>query len=90
MSAPKSYLDCKRPPLLEALELEGGTIEEAIASLIQKGYYTAPPRPWTLGTKDRGLGRCSFAVLDKFGDVVVEASKETAEFIVKAANKFSE
>ena len=85
--APESYLDHKRPPLLEALRLEGGTMEEAIASLTKRGYFTAPPRPWTLGFKDRGLGRGDFAVLDKFGDLVVETqNRETAEFIIEAAN----
>jgi hypothetical protein len=85
--APESYLDHRRPPPLEALRLEGGTLEEATNSLKRKGYFTAPPRPWVLGFKDRGLGRGSYAVLDKFGDLVVETQNcETAEFIVKAAN----
>lgn len=91
MVAPKSYLDCKRPPLIEALKLEGGTFEEATASLDRKGYFTAPPRPWNLGFMDRGLGRGDFAVLDKFGDLVVETpNRETAEFIIKSANNYSE
>lgn len=38
------------------------TIEEATASLERKGYFTARPRPWKLGFRDRGLGREDFAV----------------------------
>lgn len=88
--APESYLDHQRLPLLEALALEGGTIEEATVSLRQKGYFTAPPRPWMIGFKDRGLGRGGLAVLDKFGDLVVETpNRETAEFIVEAINAYS-
>ncbi len=90
-AAPDSYLDHKRPPLREALVLEGGTWSEAIASLERKGYFTAPPRPWTLGFKDRGHGRNDYAVLDKFGDLVAEAeNRETAGFIIKAVNSYTE
>lgn len=85
--APNSYLNRRRPPLMEALKLEGGTMMEAIDSLTRKGYYTVPPRPWKVGFKDRGMGRGDYAVLDRFGDVVVEApNRQTAEFIVEAAN----
>lgn len=85
--APDSYLDHKRPPLLEALRLEGGTTEEATVSLTRKGYFTAPPRPWGLGFRDRGLGRGDFLILDKFDDLIVEVpSREIAEFIIGAAN----
>jgi hypothetical protein len=86
---PDSYINKKRPPISEALRLEGGTIEEATASLIKKGYFTPPPRPWTFGYIERGHGRKNFAVLDKFGDLVTELNnKETAEFIIEAANNF--
>jgi hypothetical protein len=85
--APKSYLDHRRPPLMEALKLEGGTLMEATESLKRKGYYTPPPRPWQLGFNDRGLGRGDYAVLDKFGDLVVTVeNRETAVFIIEAAN----
>ena len=89
--APDSYLDCRRPPLKEALQLEGDlTLTEAADSLTKKGYFTPPPRPWQLGVNDRGLGRGSYAVLDKFGDFVVAVeSRETAEFIIDAANNKS-
>jgi hypothetical protein len=86
-TAPTSYLDQRRPPLLEALQLEGGTLMERTESLKRKGYYTPPPRPWQLGVNDRGLGRGDYAVLDKFGDLVVAVeNRETAEFIIDAVN----
>ncbi len=87
--APKSYLNCKRPPLQEAMLLEGDvTMAEAIESLKRKGYFTARPRPWKLGFRDRGLGRGDFAVLDRFGDVVVEIeSQADAELIISSVNK---
>jgi hypothetical protein len=72
----------------EAIKLEGGTLEEAIASLERKGYFEPPPRPWSLGGQERGLGRMNYAVLDKFGDLVVEApSRPVAELIMAAVNK---
>jgi hypothetical protein len=90
-NVPESYLDCKRPPLLEAIELEGGTPNEACASLEWKGYFTPPPRPWSLGFKDRGMGRGDYAVLDRFGYVVVEAPNQvTAELIINAVNNHKE
>lgn len=85
--APASYLNRKRPPLEVALRLEGGTIIEAVEALERKGYFTPPPRPWRLGFNDLGLGRANCVVLDRLGEVVVEApNKETAEFIIAAAN----
>ena len=86
--AQKSYLDCKRPPTLEAIRLEGDmTIGEAVESLQRKGYYTVRPRPWKLGFRDRGMGRGDFAVLDRFGDLVAEVvSQADAEFIISAVN----
>ena len=86
--APESYLDQRRPPLLEALEAEGDvTLEEAMALLKRKGYFTPRPRPWKLGFHDRGHGRGDFAVLDRFGDLVAKTSDcEDAKFIVEAAN----
>jgi hypothetical protein len=87
---PKSYLNCKRPPIEEALKLEGGTMGEAMASLERKGYFTPPPRPWTLGFKGRGLGRGDFAVLDRFNELIVETKDHaTAELIVSAVNAAS-
>ncbi len=85
--APDSYLDCRRPPLMEAMELEGGTINEGIDSLTKKGYFTPRPRPWKLGYKNRGHGRGDWAVLDKFDDLVVEAqTREDAELIIASVN----
>lgn len=88
--APESYLDCKRPSLVEAIRLEGDmTIGEAAKSLEKKGYYTARPRPWSLGFRDRGHARGDFAVLDKFGDVVVEVPNQSdAELIISAVNAY--
>jgi hypothetical protein len=89
--APKSYLDHRRPPLHEALALEGGLLTEARQSLVKKGYFTPPPRPWSLGFNDRGNGRGDFAVLDKFGDLVVETQNlETAELIIALVNTGSQ
>ena len=87
-NVPESYLDQRRPPLPEALQAEGDmTLEEAMASLERKGYFTPRPRPWKLGFRDRGLGHGDFAVLDRFGDLVAETpNREDAEFIVAAAN----
>ncbi len=86
--APKSYLNRKRPPILEAIKLEGAmTMYEAMESLEKKGYYTPRPRPWKLGYRGRGLGNGDFAVLDRFGDLVVEVdSKADAELIISAVN----
>jgi hypothetical protein len=67
--------------------LEGGTIDEALASLERKGYFEPPPGPWKLGVQDRGMGRANFAVLDRFGDLVVEVKDRfTAELIISAVN----
>ena len=89
-NAPESYLDERRPPLLDAIRAEGDvTIEEATASLERKGYFTARPRPWKLGFRDRGLGRGDFAVLDRFGDLVAEIPERAdAELIIEAANAY--
>ena len=86
--APKSYLNHRRPPIQEAIRLEGDvTIGEASESLEKKGYYTPRPRPWKLGFRDRGLGRGDFAVLDRFGDLVAEVESRTdAELIISAVN----
>ncbi len=87
LSAPASYLNARRPPLQEALELEGGTLTESMESLERKGCFTPLPTPWELGSHDQGMGRSSFAVLDCFGDVVVEVKdKPTAELIIAAVN----
>jgi len=84
-TAPESYRDTKRPPLREAMRLETGNIDEVLASLTRKGYFEPPPRPWTLGAQDRGMGRENFAVLDRFEDLVVETpNRETAELIINA------
>ncbi len=86
--APKSYLDCKRPPVREAMLLEGDiSMSEAADSLERKGYFTPRPRPWHLGFRDRGLGHGDFAVLDRFGDLVCEVSNRAdAELIISAVN----
>lgn len=86
--APASYLNRRRPPMEEAMRREGNvSFMEAIESLKKKGYFTPPPRPWKLGRKDRGHDHSNWAVLDKFGDFVVETSNRTiAEFIIAAAN----
>jgi len=71
--APKSYINRRRPLIIEAIKLEGDMMmSEAIKSLERKGYFTPRPRPWKLGFRDRGLGRQDFAVLDRFGDLVAE------------------
>ena len=86
--APKSYLNRRRPPIIEAIKMEGDmTMGEAVESLQKKGYYTPRPRPWKLGYRDRGLGRGDFAVLDRFGDLVAEVESQTdAELIISAVN----
>ncbi len=94
--APKSYRNTRRLPLLEALALEGGSDEEAADSLERKGYFEPPPRPWKLGFDDRGQGRKSFAVLDRFGDLVVEVTSQstakgnmaTAQLIMAMVNAY--
>ena len=86
--APESYLNRRRPPVTEAIDLEGNvTISEALESLQRKGYYSPHPRPWKLGYKDRGLGRHDWAILDRFGDLVAEVnSRADAELIVFVVN----
>ncbi|MDO8463086.1 MAG: hypothetical protein Q7S96_02335 [bacterium] len=86
--APESYVDRRRPPLLEAMQAEGNvTPAEAHDLLERKGYFTAHPRPWELGFRDRGLGRGDFAVLDRFGDLVAStSSRADAELIIAAVN----
>ena len=88
--APKSYLNRKRWPILEAIALEGDvTIERATELLKKKGYFTPHSGPWHVGFHDRGHGHGDYAVLDYFGDLVCKAtSKENAEFIVTACNEF--
>lgn len=94
MPPPDSYLDARRPPLQEAIQAEaegreGMTLTEAVASLTSKGYFTPRPRPWQLGRSDRGHGHGNYAVLDRFGDVVVEApNREDAELIIAAVNAY--
>ncbi|MFA6536017.1 MAG: hypothetical protein WC250_00150 [Candidatus Paceibacterota bacterium] len=84
---PKSYLNSRRPTFHEAAALEGGTFMEAMASLERKGYFEPAPGPWKLGIQDRGIGRNNFAILDRFGDLVVEApSRATADLIIAAVN----
>jgi len=87
---PESYLDQRRPPLMEAIQAEGEIpLKEAVASLKRKGYYTPRPRPWSLGFRDRGLGHGDYGVLDCFGDPVVEdIEREDAELIVAAVNAY--
>ena len=89
--APESYVDQRRPPITEALRAEGDvTVIEAIASLERKGYFSARPRPWQLGVRDRGHGHYSYAVLDCFGDVVVEGLERVdAELIIAAVNAYT-
>ena len=88
-NAPGSYVDQRRPPLLEALKAEGDmTLGEATVSLERKGYFTPRPRPWQLGFRDRGHGRGDFAVLDRFGDLVAEIRERAdAELIIEAVNE---
>lgn len=88
--APKSYENRKRPPLADAIRVEGDvTVEQAIASLERKGYFTARPRPWKLGFHDRGLGHGDFAVLDHFGDLVAKTPQRAdAELIIAAVNAY--
>ena len=87
-NAPESYLNERRPPLLDAIRAEGNvTIENAVASLKRKGYFTARPRPWKLGFHDRGLDHRDFAVLDRFDDLVAEIpERANAELIIEAVN----
>ena len=86
----RSYKNRKRPPIKDAMLAEGKvTIEEALTSLERKGYFTARPRPWTLGFRDRGLGYGDFAVLDRFGDLVAETPQRAdAELIIAAVNAY--
>ena len=86
--APKSYLNRRRLPILEAIDLEGNmSISDALESLQRKGYYSPRPRPWKLGFSDRGLGRGDFAILDHFGDLVAKVENYAdAELIVFVVN----
>jgi len=87
--APRSYLNRRRPPISEAVCLEGDmSVSEAVKSLERKAYFTPRPRPWKLGYRDRGLGRQDYAVLDRFRDLVAEVvSRADAELIISAVNK---
>ena len=75
---------------MDAIRAEGDvTGEEALASLERKGYFTARPRPWTLGFCDRGLGHGDFGVLDRFGDLVAKTpERANAELIIAAVNAY--
>lgn len=86
--ATRSYANRRRPPLIDAIQAEGKeTTKEALISLERKGYFTARPRPWQLGFRDRGHGHGDFAVLDRFGDLVAETcEKSDAELIIVAVN----
>ena len=92
---PSSYLNTKRPPSEEAMELEAAqhtnmTYDQAFKALVAKGYYTLPPHPWALGYADRGMGHGSYGVLDAYGDLIVGAlSREVAEHIVAAVNSYT-
>ena len=88
--APRSYRNRQRPPLTDAMRAEGDvTIGEAIASLTRKGYFTARPRPWNLGVRDRGHDHVDFAVLDRFGDLVAATPQRAdAELIIAAVNAY--
>ena len=84
---PESYVDARRPPVDEAMRLEGGSFTEAAASLERKGYFEPPPGPWQVGVGDRGMGRNDYAVLDRFGDLIATVENQaTAELIVSAVN----
>ncbi|MGD0976899.1 MAG: hypothetical protein ABR875_01215 [Minisyncoccia bacterium] len=85
---PKSYLNKRRPPIQEAVFLEGDiSLIDAIKSLEKKGYFTPRPRPWKPGFNNRGMGHGDYAILDRFGDIVAEkVSKEDAGFIISAVN----
>lgn len=88
--APDSYLNAKRPPLLDAFGLEKGSFDQKLASLTSKGYYTARPRPWGLARSNRGHGRGDFAILDAFDDIVVEGvDQASAELIIAMVNTHS-
>jgi hypothetical protein len=88
--APESYENIKRPPVREAIIAEGDmTIGDALISLERKGYFTARPRPWKIGFRDRGMGSGDFAVLDCFGDLVAETPERAdAELIIAAVNAY--
>ena len=91
--APDSYVDSRRPELAEAMQLEFDAgkrnVDDVFESLKAKGYFTPRPRPWRIGAHERGLGRIDYAVLDRFGDLVVKAPNcETAELIILAVNAF--
>ncbi len=89
--APKSYVDKRRPPLFKALRAEGcASMEEALASLVRKGYFTAKPRPWKIGFRDRGLGHGDYGILDRFGGLIADlgSSQADAELIVAAVNAY--
>lgn len=88
--APRSYRVSDRPEIIRALALESGILEEATEALRRKGYFDPPPRPWKVGCSDRGAGRSSYAVLDRYGHVVVETGDclETAKLIVVAVASY--
>ncbi len=89
---PKSYLDERRPPLLEAVQAEGDVpFPEAMRLLEEKGYFTPRPRPWQLGFRDRGHGHGDCAILDRFGDLVAEIPEcVDARLIIEAVNTHKE
>jgi len=85
---PESYVNHHRPLILEAISREGDmTMDEAIQSLVKKGYFTPRPRPWKIGFRNRGLGHGDYAIFDRFGDVVAEnISREDAELVISVIN----
>lgn len=90
--APDSYRDQQRPPLDDAIRAEGDIpTEDALAILVRKDYFTARPRPWKLGWRDRGLGRGDYGVLDRFGDIVAMIPERSdAELIIAAVNAYEQ
>ncbi len=76
--------------MIDAIRAEGNmTMREALVSLGSKGYFTPRPRPWKLGSHDRGHGRNDFAVLDRFGDLVAGIpDRADAELIIAAVNVY--
>ena len=91
--APNTYRNRKKIPERKALELEAesgiSSFVGAVKSLERKGYFEPHARPWKLGFQDMGLGRENVAVLDRFGDLVVEVPlKSNAALIVAAVNAY--
>ncbi len=88
-SAPESHFDALQPIPAGALAIgDSLPVDQAVESV--RGDSLAPkPRPWQLGYHDRGLGRGDYAVLDRFGEVVIEKlSRKDAELIIAAVNAY--